>query len=85
MSVELILGGIGTTLGIANFVYWAWLARRERVVIVNPQVYAYFLSKGVQRVLEDRKPEGIHNHALQIEVVCTLALTNEREKSKLTK
>ena len=80
MSVELILGGVGTFLGMANFIYWAWLARRERVVIVNPAVYTYFLPQGVQRVLEDRKPDGIHNHALQIEVVCTLALTNgERE------
>ncbi len=76
MSVELILGGIGAALGIANFVYWAWLARRERVVIVNPEVYTYFLPKGVQRVLEDKKPDGINNHALQIGVVCALALTN---------
>ena len=76
MSVEMILGGIGTALGVANFVYWAWLARRERVVIIHPEVYTYFMPKGVQRVLEDKKPDSIHNHALQIEVVCTLAMTN---------
>ncbi len=84
MSVELILGGIGTVLGTANFVYWAWLARRERVVIVNPEVYTYFLPKGVKRMLEDKKPDGIHNHALQIEVVCTLALTNGEKEIEVS-
>ena len=66
---------ISLVLGVINL-----LARREKVAIVNPEVYIYFLPKGVQRVLEDKKPDGIHNHALQIEVVCTLALTSgERE------
>jgi hypothetical protein len=46
MSIELILGGIGTVLGIANFVYWAWWSKRDKVGVVYPYVSAEFLSKG---------------------------------------
>ena len=48
MSIELILGGVGTALGIANFVYWSWWAKRDKVEVVAPAVYADFLPRGAQ-------------------------------------
>ncbi|MFC2072177.1 hypothetical protein ACFLUU_05640 [Chloroflexota bacterium] len=46
MSVEMILGGIGTFLGVANFVYWVWWAKREKVTVLEHSVYARILTPG---------------------------------------
>ena len=44
MSVELILGGVGTFLGVANFVYWVWWAKREKITILEHRVYTRILT-----------------------------------------
>ncbi len=73
MSIELILVGIGILLGIANLVYWVWLAKREKVAIVNPDVYAEFLPKGYR----ERFPLGVITLAravISIDASCELVL-----------
>ena len=81
MDIQIIALWVGFAitflLGLINFLWGpAILARREKVAIVNPEVYIYFLPKGVRSVGDFKKPTGIKNHALQIIVVCTLVLTS---------
>ena len=79
MTVELILGGVGTFLGIANFIYWVWWARREKVAVVYPEVYAEFLPKGTRETTYGGGIVTLSNDVLAIEVKCELVLTS-REK-----
>ena len=75
MSVELILGGAGTLLGLANFIYWAWWSKRDKVAVVNSEVYPEFLPKDTWT----NRPDGFKvflNYAeLSVEVSCELVLT----------
>ncbi|MBI4268132.1 MAG: hypothetical protein HY662_05030 [Chloroflexi bacterium] len=45
MKPELILGAIGTALGILNFVYWAWWARREKFSVYSSGIHAHLEAK----------------------------------------
>lgn len=78
MSIELILGSIGTLLGVANFVYWAWLAKRDKVAIVTHDSWANFVPKGKKEIGEGG-PKGelitVNNHSLHIYISCALVLT----------
>jgi hypothetical protein len=77
MSTEMILGVIGTLLGIANFVYWAWWAKRERVVVANSDVLPEFLPKGAHEVTPwGGEPVTLIKHSLSIWVYCELILIN---------
>ena len=81
MDIQIIALWIGLfitfALGLINFLWGgAILARREKVAIVKPEVYIYFLPKGVQSVGDYKKPAAIKNHALQIIVECSLVLTS---------
>ena len=76
MSIELILGGIGTLLGVANFAYWAWWAKRDKIAIVNSEVYPEFLHTGSWIDNPDGARIFLHNYAeLSMEVSCELVLT----------
>lgn len=40
MSFEMILGVVGTSLGVLNFVYYAWWARRQKIIVMgDPKLY----------------------------------------------
>ena len=65
---------ISLVLGVINL-----LARREKVAIVNPEVYAEFLSKGTR----ENTYGGIltlSNHIVSIEARCELVLTSEEKE-----
>lgn len=81
MSIELVLGGIGTLLGIANFIYWAWWAKRDKVLIVNSEVYPVFIPKGSWVDKSDGSRICLHNCAeLSIEASCELVLANGQKE-----
>jgi len=80
MSIEFILGGIGTALGIANFVYWAWWAKRDKVAVVIHNNWANFVPKGKEEIGPSGKLITVNKHSLHIYVSCALVLTSgERE------
>ncbi|MBA7682010.1 hypothetical protein ES703_90356 [subsurface metagenome] len=80
MSIELILGGIGTFLGVANLVYWAWWSKRDKVEVVYPAVYAEFLPKGTRVDRPDEFKTFLNYAELSIEVSCELVLTRGEKK-----
>ena len=75
MSVELILGGAGTLLGLANFIYWAWWSKRERIKLVNPVCCVWFMHKGKGKVNVRDKYIELKNHALEFLVDCNMVMT----------
>lgn len=76
MSIEIILGGIGTALGIANFFYWAWWAKRDKVAVAIHESWANFVPKGDEEIGPGGKLIILNNHFLHIYVSCTLVLTS---------
>ena len=84
MSVELILGGVGTFLGIANFIYWVWWSKREKVAVANSDVYPEFLPKGAHEVTPyGGEPITLVNHSLSIWVGCELILINREQEIEI--
>jgi len=80
MSIEMILGGIGTFLGVANLIYWAWWAKRDKVAVVMHESYANFVPKGREEIGPGDKLIAVDNHSLHIHFSCALVLTSgERE------
>jgi len=75
MSIELILGGIGTALGIANFVYWAWWSKRERIKVFNAVFCVWFIHKGAGRANVEGKWTELTKHSLMLAVDCELVIT----------
>jgi hypothetical protein len=75
MSVELILGGIGTALGISNFVYWAWWSKRERIKVINPAPCVWFFPKGTEHIDYKNQRIKLKEHSLILAVDCNLAMT----------
>ncbi|MFH1662516.1 MAG: hypothetical protein ABH934_01135 [Chloroflexota bacterium] len=76
MSVELLLGAAGTFLGLANFIYWAWWSKRERIKIVNPVCCIWFMHKGEGKVNVRDKCIELKNHAIMFAVECNLVMTS---------
>jgi len=82
MSIEMILGIIGTVLGVANFVYWAWWAKRDKVaILINERyqgfpTYANFVPKGKEEIGPNEESVTVDNHSLHIHVGCALVLTS---------
>ncbi len=76
MSTEMILGAIGTLLGVANFVYWAWLSKREKVAVVIHPGYVGFVHKGEEAIGPGQKLTTVNKHSLHIYVSCALVLTS---------
>jgi hypothetical protein len=80
MDVQIILLWIGLSitfaLGLINFLWGpAILTRREKVAIVNPEVYTFFVPKDMRQ----KASEGIialqyECDAVQVEVSCELVL-----------
>jgi len=64
-------------LGLINFLWGpAILARKEKVAVVNSEVYPQFLPKGSRIDRRDGTSIFLHNHAeLSMEVNCELVLT----------
>lgn len=73
MSSELILGAVGTVLGVFNFFYWAWWAKRDKVTIVLHDCFANFVPRGKE---ETAFPGKAKNHSLHIYISCALVLTS---------
>jgi len=86
MDTATIVLGIGVlislVLGLINFLWGpAILARREKVTVVNSEVYPEFLSKGAR--VDTRLGMGplfIKNPALSIEASCELVLTRGQKE-----
>jgi hypothetical protein len=86
MSIELVLGSIGTFMGVLNFIYWAWWARRERVTLVDAEVRLLFVPLDAMDTIINMETVRLENHSLKVSMSCSLALTNgdhEIEVSKL--
>ncbi len=75
MSVELILGGVGTFLGIANFIYWVWWSKRERIKVINPGCYVWFFPKGTEDINHKGQRIKLKEHSLKLAVDCSLIMT----------
>ena len=75
MSVELILGGAGTLLGIANFIYWAWWSKRDKVIIVVHDNHTNFVPKGKEEISSGQKLITVNNHCLHIYISCAVVIT----------
>jgi len=81
MDVQIIGLWVGLAitflLGLINFLWGpAILARREKVAIVNPKVYVFFLSKATrQRTSENIVALQCECDALSIDASCELVLT----------
>ena len=77
MSIELILGGIGSGLGGLNFLYWAWWARRDIVRIQNqrleinaveedrPEPPRYLPNPELDRVFINAEFELVRSHGVK--------------------
>jgi len=76
MSIEMILGGIGTLLGVANFVYWAWLSKREKVAVVLHTSYVGFVHKGEETIGPGQELITVNKHSLHLNISCALVLTS---------
>ena len=74
MSIELILGGIGSALGIANFIYWVWWAKRERIKVVNPTCCVWFFPKGTEDINYKNQRIELKEHSLRLAVDCNLVM-----------
>ena len=76
MSVELILGGAGTLLGVANFIYWAWWSKREKIKLVNPAFCVWFMHRGAGKVSVGDKNVELENHSLMLAADCNIVMTS---------
>lgn len=71
----IVIGSLGFALGVLNFVYWAWWAKRDRVAIVIDWSLADFVPKGEETIGRDQKLVTATDHCLHIYVGCALVLT----------
>jgi hypothetical protein len=84
MSVELILGGVGTFLGIANFIYWVWWSKRERIKVFNTLCCVWFMHKGAGRANVEGKWIELKKHSLMFVGECSLAMTQDDKEIEIT-
>ncbi len=75
MTIELILGAIGTFLGAANLIYWAWWARRERIKVVNLSHCVWFFPKGTEDINYKNQRIVLKEHSLKLIADCNLVMT----------
>lgn len=86
MGIELVLGSIGTVLGIVNIFYWAWWIRRDRIIVVNAEVYPEFIPNGSWVDAPDGSRIMLHNYAeLSLELKCELVLMRGHNEIDLRK
>jgi len=71
----IVIGSLGFALGVLNFVYWAWWARRDRVAIVINEIWTYLVPKGEEPIGPEQKRVAVTDHCLNIYISCALVLT----------
>jgi len=82
MSIELILGGVGTFLGLANFIYWAWWSKREKVAVISASVYAFLETKNDMQRL-NAAVSSAKTYTLRLSAGCDLVLVKGEQEIKI--
>ncbi len=82
MSIEVILVGIGILLGLVYFIYWAWWSKREKIVVISSDVFAFLETKNsVQKsTAAVSSPEA---HILRLSSGCDLVLVKGEHEIKI--